>query len=172
MLKVIGVLLLTGGAAGFSASLCREQKKRIFLLKEIKYMCELMQSEILYMGLPLPEIFKSIAPNFSDPLRSSLGEIGKSMTLSQKESLQSLWRRKMKENYKESPLTERQKEILFQLPEHLILSAAEGQARALDRQIEELGRWILQMEEEEKSKNKVIMSLGIAAGVFLSIVLL
>ena len=43
---------------------------------------------------------------------------------------------------------------------------------ALQRQITELDRWIDRLEEEEKSKNKVIMSLGIATGMFLVILLI
>ena len=47
-----------------------------------------------------------------------------------------------------------------------------GQARAIDRYIRDMDREIQQCEEELKSKNRIIMSLGIAAGLFLVIVLL
>ena len=60
MLKLLGIFLLTGGCTGFSVCLCREGKNRLVLLKEMKYLYQLLQSEILYSGEPLPEILGSM----------------------------------------------------------------------------------------------------------------
>lgn len=172
MVKLIGVFLLIGGTSGFAFCLCREQKSRLRLLKDMKYMYQLLQNEIRYTGLPLPEIFKSIAEKLKDPLGSALIRVSESMAWERGESFSRVWEEEMEKGLLGMPLTDRQKSLLLRFPESTGLSQAEGQAKVMQRQIEELDRWIAQLEQEEKSKNKVIMSLGIAAGIFLSILLL
>ena len=69
-------------------------------------------------------------------------------------------------------LSGNQKQILFSFPDGFAENEYRGQARAIDRYIRDMDREIQQCEEELKSKNRIIMSLGIAAGLFLVIVLL
>ncbi len=78
----------------------------------------------------------------------------------------------MKICFEALPLKSEVRELAMKFPECAGFHAREGQAKEIDRFIREMDRWILQMEEEEKSKNKVIMSLGIAAGIFLIVILL
>ena len=47
-----------------------------------------------------------------------------------------------------------------------------AQAKALDELIRELQNRIMELEKEQKSKNKMVMSMGIAGGMLLSILLL
>lgn len=172
MVKLFGIFFLVGGTSGFAYCLCREQKNRLLLLKEMKYMYQLLQNEIRYTALPLPEIFKSIAGKLKEPFGSALLRVSENMAWEKGESFQRVWEEEMQKSFFHLPLTGRQKALLLRFPESTGLFQAEGQAKAMQRQLEELDRWIARLEEEEKSKNKVIMSLGIAAGVFLSILLL
>ncbi len=172
MLKLAGVILLLAGAAGFSYSLCNDRKRQLQILKEIRYMYQLIQNEIRYTKVTLPEICKGLAETIAEPFGNILKQIGEEMTLEQEEGLVSIWKSRMQEGLKDMPLTKEQKKALLRFPECINLADCDGQAKALQRQIEELSRGIVQLEEEEKSKNKVIMSLGIAVGVFLVILLL
>ena len=79
---------------------------------------------------------------------------------------------KMEEMLEETSLTGQQKQLLINFPECMGMNESTGQANALNRYIEELELMIAVQREEEKSKNKVIMSLGIAAGLFMVIILL
>lgn len=172
MLKAAGILLLLLGTTGFSRSICNDQKNRLRLLKEMKYMYQMIQNEILYTGLPLPEIFRSISEKAEPPFKEALMRISRGMNRESGESFAQVWEREMKEILTEIPFSPAQKKLLYQFPESCGLSDQEGQARVIERYLREMDRWIIQMEKEEKSKNKVIMSLGIATGIFLSILLL
>lgn len=172
MLKLTGVFLLIGGAVGFSYSLCNDRRAQLQLLKEIRYMYQLMQSEMQYTRVPLPQIFKNLSSTISAPLGNILWRIAEGMTLAQEQSFEEIWQKEMAAGLKNNTLTKEQKKALFRFPECVTLSDCDGQAKALQRQVDEFGRWILQLEEEEKSKNKVIMSLGLAVGIFLVILLL
>lgn len=172
MLKVSGALLLLLGAAGFSFSICAEQKKKLILLKSIKEMYRLLQSEICYTALPLPEIFKAVGEKMETPLREALFSVSQSMALENGEDFLQVWEQKMKECLNGTSLAKQQKALLLKLPECMGMNNSTGQAEVLEKYIGELDRLIVQMEEEEKNKNKVIMSLGIAAGLFVVIILL
>lgn len=172
MLRGVGAVLLLFGAAGFSCSLCREQRKKIELLQEMKYLYQLLQEEISYTMLPFPEIFRGISKKLKEPFGSALLVIGEKLTRETKNSLEEIWQKEMKKSLSKIPLSNAQKELLLRLPESLGLRESRGQAKALERYVEELDGWILKAREEEKNKNKVIMSLGIAGGIFLVILLI
>lgn len=172
MIKLAGAVLLLCGTAGFSFSICKEQRERLKLLKDVKYMYQLLQNEICYTGLPLPEIFRSISEKLETPFKEALLEVARSMTLEQGKSFREVWENRIGGSLKGLPLTQAQKELLLKFPECTGISEREGQAKMLERYVRETDRYILQLETEEKSRNKVIMSLGIAAGIFIIIILL
>ncbi|MGN0376519.1 MAG: stage III sporulation protein AB [Suilimivivens sp.] len=172
MLKLTGAVILLFGAWGFAYSICREQKKQLFLLKDMREMYRLLQSEICYTALPLPEIFKTVSGKLKSPFGEALLSVSESMNMENGEPFAEIWEKEMTDKLMESPLTRTQKRLLFRFPECMGMNESRGQAKILDRYIEELDRMILQLEEEEKSKNKVIMSLGIAAGLLMVIILL
>lgn len=172
MFQFLGVFFLLLGAVGFSYSICRDYKARLSLLKDMKEMYRLLQSEICYTSLPLPEIFRTIGTRCKEPISRVLLSVSDSMTFGFEEEFSEIWTREMQKGLEQTLLTKQQKELLFILPESIGMNESKGQAEALRKYIEELDRCILQMEEEEKSRNKVIMSLGIAAGLFMVIILL
>lgn len=172
MFKLSGAVLLLLGTAGFSWSLCRERKKRLIFLKNMREMYLLLQSEICYTALPLPEIFKIVGEKMPPPFGSALFSVSRRMAFERGEEFKGVWESEIESCLDGIPLTKQQKELLLKFPECLGVNESKGQANALEKYKTELDRLILQMEEEEKSKNKVIMSLGIAAGLFMVIILL
>lgn len=172
MLKIVGAALLLAGTAGFSFCLCKERKKRLFYIKELQRMYRLFQSEIGYTGLPLPEIFLNVSEKLPQPLKDGLQRVSRAMAPETGESFERVWEREMGPCFSHLSIKEELGEVLLGFPECVSSFEREGQAKAFERYIRETERWIVRMEEEEKSQNKVIMSLGIAAGVFLIIILL
>ena len=172
MFKLCGTFLLIGGCVGFSYSLCMEKQKRIRLLKEFKYLYSLMQNEMLYTGEAFPGLFLRLSESVAEPLSGMLFRVSEKMTLAQSEGFEEIWQKEAAGVLRGYSLSERQRKIIFDFPAGMNLWECGGQVKSLQRQIEELGNLIAEMEQEEKSKNKVIMSLGIAAGLFLTIILL
>ena len=172
MLKGAGAVLLMLGSCGFALSICRERNRRLQLLKEMREMFRLLQNEICYTALPLPEILKLVGEKVNAPFGKALLLTAEHMRLENGEEFQTVWEEEMKEMLKETSLTAQQKQLLINFPECMGMNESTGQANALNRYIEELELMIAVQREEEKSKNKVIMSLGIAAGLFMVIILL
>lgn len=171
-LKLLGVLFLTAGTTGLAWNYCREQQNRLILLKEIRHLYHLMQNEIRYAGLPLPEMLLGVSEKVAPPLSDILQSIGKSGDWKNGKSFGQIWRENMEKGLMGQSVTQESRKLLMRFPESMGSMEREGQARVLERHIEELNRWIAQMEQEEKNKKRVIVSLGIAAGTFLSIILL
>lgn len=172
MLRLAGAALLLAGTAGFSRCLCKERKKRLFYIKEIQHMFRLFQTEISYLGVPMPEVLMRISGKLAPPFGEGLRRIAGAMEPERGESFGEVWNREMEQCFPAAALNREIRELVQRFPECVGLFEREGQAKAFERYIRELDRWILQMEEEEKSQNKVIMSLGIAAGIFLIVILL
>lgn len=172
MFKISGTAFLLLGAAGFAWSICREQKRKLLFLKDMCEMYRLLQSEIGYTALPLPEIFRIVGDKMRAPFGEKLLSVSSRMTFESGEDFCDIWNNEMSECIREIPLTNPQKELLLKFPQWTGMNEKLGQANALERHIEELESLISQMEKEERNKNKVIMSLGIAAGFFMVIILL
>ena len=172
MLKGAGAVLLMLGTCGFAGSICRERNRRLQLLKEMREMFRLLQNEICYTSLPLPEILKLVGEKVNEPIGKALLLISERMTLEKGEEFRIIWEEEMNQMVKETSLTIQQKQLLISFPECIGMNESEGEANAINRFIEELDLMILKQREEEKNKNKVIMSLGIAAGLFMVIILL
>lgn len=171
MLKLLGAILLTGGATGYSLCVCRDLKKRLAILKEIKYMYQLIQSEICYTALPMLLIFENISEKIKQPLGRMLKDMVKSAGTDQGKTLTEIWSQEAGDIISKMPLTKEQKASVVGFTESLGMIDKEGQARALQRKIEELENWIVHQEKEGSQQQKLIMSIGIAGGLFLVIML-
>ena len=172
MVKLFGVFFLIFGAVGFSACLCREVKSRLIFLKEMKNMFLLIQSQIQYGGIPINRILQEMTGKMQAPLCEVLQKISERLFAEDGEEFASVWNEEMEAVFISYALTKEQKALLLRFPEVLGAFNREGQAQSLYRYIDELDKWIEQGEKEEKDRNKIIMSLGTAAGILLSILLL
>ncbi|MDE7285727.1 MAG: stage III sporulation protein AB, partial [Lachnospiraceae bacterium] len=65
-----------------------------------------------------------------------------------------------------------ERRLIMDFPNSLGFMEENAQAGALDELLREINLHIEEIEKEHKSKNKMIMSLGVAAGVLISILLL
>ncbi len=172
MFKVCGVFLLVSGCVGFSYSLCREKQKRIHLLKEFKYFYILMQNDMQYTKEAFPGLFLRLSESVPEPLSGMLFRVSEKMTLAQCVCFEEIWQEEAAAVLREYSLPDLPKNMIFRFPASMNLWECGGQVKSLQRQIEELDNLISELEQEEKSKNKVIMSLGVATGLFLTIILL
>ena len=81
--KILGVFGLLTGSIGFTAEICMGRKNQILLLKEIREMFCLIQGEIDYTALPLPEIFRNLSEKIKEPLSGALREAAGRLTMEQ-----------------------------------------------------------------------------------------
>ena len=78
----------------------------------------------------------------------------------------------MEKALSKTPLKDKEKELFYAFPSCLGFMEEKAQAAALDKLLREVGNCVEALENERKNKDRVVMSLGAACGVLLSIVLL
>lgn len=172
MLKLAGVIMLMLGCVGIGISKVNEEKRRVRELRQIKRIIIRIQNEMIYGKRTLPEICFLLSQYVERPYRDIFQEIYQKLAENRGEILEKLWKEQMEVGMKEMPLKEAEKDILCNLPEHLGIQDETMQAADIGQSLDMIAEHIRQAESELESKTKVIMSLSVTAGLFISILLL
>ena len=148
MYKVVGILCILAGCAGFGNLKVRQEKDRIRHLRAFIHIMRRIQNEISYGKHTVPEICLIIA------------------------DLKETWKEQMEACLRELPLQAEEKEAIMNLPVFLGLQEENRQAMGLEQSVELLTRKCRQAEEAYDNRAKMIHSVSILAGLLLSILLL
>ncbi len=171
MLRITGCLLVITGSIGFARSICREGKNRLEMLKQMRGIFETMKYYITYQKAAIPEALWKLSDKSDDLISRAFREIY-NRVYEKGESLPIVWRQQMGAALMESPLSKEEKKLILDFPACLGFMEENAQAGAVDELLREIDLHIKELTEEQKNKNKMIMSLGTAVGVLLSILLI
>ena len=171
MSAVIGSFLIMLGTFGFSMSICMEYRMRLILLKRIRDVYEYMEFQISYGKLPIPEILRKLS--FKDELcfQQEFGRIARRMEEGGQD-LAVIWKEELEVSLKKSGLRQKEQEWLLAFPTKQGFLKGQAQAESLNEIRRELEKGIESLQQEQKNRNKMIMSVGVAGGVLLSILFL
>ena len=171
MFRLTGCILAVIGCAGFAWNICLDGARRLMLLKRIKSIYETMKYYISYQKATIPETLCRLAEKGGEPFGEAFAEIY--VRVCEKgEAFPAAWQSCMGKVMEDLPLTKTEKKLIMDFPASLGFMEENAQAGALDELLREINLHIEEIEKEHKSKNKMIMSLGVAAGVLISILLL
>lgn len=171
MLRLAGCALVIIGSAGFAQSICRDSKKRLEMLKQIRSIFEAMKYYIAYQKATIPETLWKLSDKGNAALAGAFKEIYRKV-YEEGESFPVIWKLQMEQVLMQSALTTEEKKMVLDFPSCLGFMEENAQAGALDELLREINLHIEELIREQKSKNKMIMSLGVAAGVLISILLI
>lgn len=171
MLKLAGCILVICGCAGFADSICREAVERLSLLKEIKRIYEDMQYYIAYRKEVITEVLYQLSQSREGYFTASFYTIYQK-TREGKEPFPTVWKQYMKGVLERSPLKKKEYFLLMELPGCIGFLEEHAQAKAFDRLIRECELRIKEQEKEQRDKNRIVMGVGVTAGILLSILLL
>lgn len=171
MMRLMGGILAIIGCAGFAGSICRDAVKRLALLKQIRSIYENMKYYIAYQKAVIPETLWKLAQKGEEPFAETFEEIYRRI-YEKGEYFPLVWKQCMETILNDTPLTKEEKNFILDFPATLGFMEGNAQAAALDELLREINLHIEEMEREQKNKNKMIMSLGVAAGVLISVLLL
>lgn len=166
-----GCILIMAGCVGFTWNICADGERRLSLMKQTGRIYENMKYYIAYQKATVPEALGNLAQNSEEPFRGAFEKIyaevygeGKDFPLS--------WQRHMESALENQPLSGKEKEFILDFPSCLGFMEENAQSLALDGLLREINLHIEELQKERKDKNKMIMSLGVGAGVLISILLL
>lgn len=171
MLQLTGCLLIIAGCVGVAAVVCRDYNSRLFLLKQIREIYENLKYYITYQKMTIPEAVLRLSEKERGPFSGVFHEIYEE-NREGNGNFPDIWNRHMRKMLSGSALHDAEKKLLLDFPSCLGYMEEGAQAGALEELQREVVRCIEELSGEQKSKNKMVMSLGLAGGVLLSILLL
>ncbi|MCL2718276.1 MAG: stage III sporulation protein AB [Lachnospiraceae bacterium] len=170
MVRIIGTLLLLAGSSGIAYSYCNEQNERLKILRVMREIFIRIKKEIEYLKASIPEICLNLGEQnqtFSEVFK----DIYQELELNNGRSFNDIWHIHFTSALKKVPLKEAEKEMIKSFPESLIYRDSEGQAGGIEKYIGEISKYVDEIETVIKNKNKVIMCMGIMAGMITVVIL-
>lgn len=172
MFKLIGIACVVAGCVGWGISRIAEEQNRIRHLREMIRIIRRIQDEISYGKRTFPEICL-ILSEYSDPLyQPYFREIYDQMNQSGGADLERVWEEQMHRCQQEAALTKEEKDILSSLPLQLGLQEEKLQAQNIGQSMDFLGRKCRQAEDSYENRVRMLLSVSVLAGIFLTILLL
>ena len=171
-MKLSGSLCILAGCIGWGCGRIREEKRRIWHLREILRIIRRMQSEISYGRHTLPEICLILSGICQTPYQESFHRIYERMVQQDAACLEQIWGQELEQCLQNTRLQKEEKEVLVNLPLNLGIQEEKYQAESIGQSMDMLLGKCRQAEDAYENKSRVIFSLSILTGVFLTILLL
>jgi len=169
--KIVGCILiiLSSTLMGFYCS--SELKSRIEDLKELRKIIMLLRGDIRYGNTPLPEAINSIAKRHDGNFKAFLANVSEKLSERSGYTFSQIWAEAVKKELITTSLNKKDKYQMIQFGDHLGYLDKEMQLNTLDLYIDQLDEEIRGLSGTVKEKTYLYNSLGIMAGIFISIVL-
>lgn len=172
MVKLAGILCILAGCVGWGCNQIGEEKSRVHHLRELIRIIRRMQDEISYGKHTLPEICLTLSGCCQEPYKLCFMGIYEQMRQGSGICLDQAWEQQVGQCLRDAPLSEEEKDILRKLPQNLGMQEEKLQAEHIGRSMDLLVRKCRQAEDAYENKSRMILSVSVLAGVFLSILLL
>lgn len=171
MVKWIGALLFIGATtlAGFEMS--RRLNARPKQIRQVKNALQILEAEILYSQLPLPEAFLTIAKQIPQPSRSFFQSLGDTLHENNKD-LYTVWNNQVNALLKTSSLSDNEGEILRQFGRTLGQHDFDQQQKHIHLTINHLDRELEEARDNQYRYGKMAKSLGLLCGLFIVLLLI
>ena len=172
MFKVMGILCILAGCVGWGVGKIGEEQRRLRYLREMILIIGRIRDEISYGKRTLPEICLILADCCSPLYRQHFKQIYERMSRGDGTPLNKIWEGQIEQCLLDTPLTDEEKGILKDLPQNLGMQDEKLQAQSVGRSVEFLARSRRKTEDAYENKARVILSVSVLTGVFLTILLL
>lgn len=171
MLQLTGCILVIIGCSGIAAVMCRDYNERLRILTAIRDVYEDLKYYISYQKLTVPEALLRLSEKEGAPFSETFYDIYEEVS-GKNISLPDAWRKRVGQALALTALNEKEKKFLMDFPACLGYMEEDAQKGALDELQRQTICRIEELSGEQKNKNRMVMSLGIAGGILLSILLL
>ncbi len=172
MLKLIGAVLIIAGTVGLGFSCRQDLKDRLYHTKSIHTIMDLLESEISYSKASLPEACRMISRRMDEPYATGLYKVWELMNSNQGLAFSFVWKQEMGKCMSNISIDNSEKESFLNFVDSTGYADNQMQLKMLEKCKNVLKQAINRQEEKMENKSKVVMSIGIIGGLFLTIVLL
>lgn len=170
--KVVGCILiiLSSTLMGFYCS--NELKARVNDLKELRKLMVLLRGDIRYGNTPLPEAICAIARRHEGSFKNFFTKISERLSELSGKTFSHVWKEAVEKELIKTSLNKRDKLGLINFGDNLGYLDKEMQMNTLELFLTQLEDEISELSKTAKEKSYMYNTLGIMAGIFISIILL
>jgi len=172
LLKIIGSIMVLGGASSIGYSLSGSYSSRPGQLKILQNLIQMLENEIRYMSSIITDAFEKIGRASDNPVSSIFNttleylENGKDMNLAQ------AWERSINKNIGKTALNKEDVQILISFGKMLGNSDIQGQIKNITFTLQQLNLQQQKAEESRKKYDAMYKALGVLGGAVAVILLI
>ena len=170
-LKVLGAFLVVLSCSRLGVYMAARLSERRGLLKKIRVMVIHLRGEILYANAPLYEGFQKAGRRAGGREGLLFETVSEQLLKEQGKEFFAIWQEAVTSYLPQTPLTKEEGEQLLAFGEHLGYLDVDMQERTLLFYLEETDGSIGFLKREMESRTKLYRCLGMAAGLFLMVVM-
>lgn len=172
MIKMLGAVLVLVSAYAIGSLLALRVKEQEKWLKDIKTALFLLQGELEYRQMPLPEALAVIGARHGGRLAAFFQVLAEELSKKEGFSLQEVWKQLAASALKDSPLSGEQKEEFGELGLYFMESDRETRRTSIEFYLNRLEEDIVSLREHGADKAYLCRTLGMLGGIFLLILVL
>ncbi|NLK27555.1 MAG: sporulation protein [Clostridiales bacterium] len=171
VVKIIGCILVIASSTAMGFFFSNEMKLRVENLKELKKLIVLLRGDIRYANTPLPEAISAIARRNPGTFESFFKNTASKLHEFSGHTFAEIWKEAVNKELGDTSLTKKDKEHLIEFGENLGYLDKDMQLNTLDLYIIQLEEEVAELSKTVKEKAYLCNSLGIMAGIFISIIM-
>ncbi|MDF2543640.1 MAG: hypothetical protein K0S47_3358 [Herbinix sp.] len=171
-LKIVGCVLVIISSAGMGFFFSNEIKSRLEDLREFKKLIVLLRGDIRYANTPLPEAISSMSRRHHGNFAGFFHRISTKLYDLSGVTFYEIWKEAVEKELNNTSLSKRDKSNLIQFGENLGYLDKDMQMNTMDLFITQTENEIEDLSKTVKEKTYLYNSLGIMAGIFVTIIML
>lgn len=172
IMKIIGCILVIASSTGMGFFFSSEMRCRIDDLKELRKLIGLLRGDIRYASTPLPEAISSIHRRHSGRFDNFFQYISIRLQELSGLTFSDIWKSATEKELSNTSLTKKDKLNLIHFGENLGYLDKDMQMNTLDLYLSQLEEEIVDLSKSVREKTYLYNSLGIMAGVFITIIMI
>lgn len=170
-MKIVGCILVITSSTAIGFFFSNEMKYRLDNLRELRKLIVLLRGDIRFANTALPEAISAIARRNPGIYKTFFqNTAGKLQELSGR-TFTEIWKEGVEIDLKDTSLSKKDKENLIGFGDNLGYLDKDMQLNTLELYITNLEEEITEISQKVKEKSYLYNSLGIMAGIFISILM-
>lgn len=171
MLRLIGSVMVATGCIGLGIWYRQQFVQRLYHLRCLDKIVEMMMSEVRFGKATLPECCSNLAERLEEPYRQAFEEMFSYCQENSGESFGQVFQEKMERCFAHIPLHKEEKKLFLEFASESGFEDGRMQLRSMEQYHEILQKTIIQQEAELAEKSRMALGLGTMGGLLLVIIL-
>ncbi len=172
ILKIIGCILVIASSTGIGFFFSAEMKNRIEDLKELRKLIGLLKGDIRYANTPLPEAISVLARRYKGSFFSFFQYASTKLQELSGQTFSQIWKAAVEQELLNTSLSKKDKAQLISFGENLGYLDKDMQMNTFELYLSQLEDELTELSKTVKERAYLYNSLGIMAGVFISIIMI